>query len=104
MSQQKESQYLFHLQQKMKKLFMFTIVEKVIKTVNIDFKIPSAPGFCHLRNELYLGGGFLWGVRDKFRNISHSGKVEELKSLPTAKAGFPMSYWSREDALVTVGG
>ena len=39
-----------------------------------------------------------------FRRISSSGKVMKLESLPTKKNSFPMTYWQKEDTIITVGG
>ena len=75
-----------------------------MSTIEVDFTVPECPGFCHVKNALYLAGGCLTHWLNDFRKISASGQTIKLKSIPTAKSRFPMTYWDREDLLFTVGG
>ena len=102
-----DSEHLFQLKQCTKRLTVFNIPEKKFTDIELDFVIPSCPGFCHIKNEFYLAGGsdfFSLNRLNDFRRISHSGKVVKLKSLPTKKSLFPMTYWEREDIIITLGG
>ena len=71
---------------------VFDIPENRFTDIELDFEIPVCPGFCHLKNEFYLAGGFLGPhFSNDFRRISHSGKVVKLMSLATEKSHFPMT-------------
>ncbi len=60
---------------------------------------------CHIGRELYAAGGWLNGTfSDEMKRINVKGEVETLKALPVAKSLFPMVYWAREKALITIGG
>lgn len=62
--------------------------------IELDFTLPNSPGFCHLKNELYLVGGSKEPkYLNDFTRINSSGKVAQLESLPTGKSYFPMTYW-----------
>ena len=54
-----DSEYLFQLKQNTKSLRIFSIPQKKLNAVELDFQIPECPGFCQFRNELYLAGGYL---------------------------------------------
>ena len=104
-SQPDESEYLFQLQQGTKNLNIFHIPKKKLKTYKLGFRILDGCGFCHVKSELYLGGGSRKDKYDNsFRRITSSGKASVLRSLPTAKCFFPMTYWETEDTIITLGG
>ena len=84
---------------------VFNIPDKKFKEIELDFVVPEAPGFCHIKSDFYLGGGFIRPNRlNDFRRISHSGRVVKLKSLPTKKSHFPITYWEKQDIIITLGG
>ena len=101
-----ESEYLFQRKQGTKDMLVFHITEQKLTTRQLDFVIPNAPGFCHIKNELYLAGGqdLASSPSDYFRKISVLGKAEKLKSLPTKKASFPMTHWEKQNIIITLGG
>ena len=58
-----------------------------------------------MRKELFVGGGRLaTKYLPDFVRLSVNGVVLTLSPMPAAKYAFPMSYWEREDSLITVGG
>ena len=84
---------------------MFNIPEKKFTAIELDFEIPTAPGFCHIQNELYLAGGSLYPqFYNDFRRINALGKAVTLKSLATGKSSFPMTNWERQNSVITIGG
>ena len=84
---------------------MFSIPEKRLTVCKVGFVIPYFGAFCHVNNELYLGGGRDYPKYfNDFRRISHTAKVTKLKSLPSKKELFPMTYWAQQDAIITLGG
>ena len=54
-----ESEYLFQPRQQSNNLRVFHIPEKRLDSIELEFSIPWKPGFCHIKNVLYLAGGVL---------------------------------------------
>lgn len=102
---QDESDYLFQLKQQSKHLSIFSIPKNELKYYQLDFTVPHEPGLCHIRNELYLAGGWIhYKYRTNFKRVSSTGAVVALKSMPAGKSAFPLTYWKTEDSVLTVGG
>ena len=100
-----ESEYLFHLERWSKDVRVLNIPRRQFRTICLEWEVAECSGFCHVKNELYLGGGQRNSkLVDEFWKISPLGKVGKLESLPTAKERFPMTYWEREEVLITLGG
>ena len=73
--------------------------------LNLKFTIPQYPGQCHVRDKFYLAGGQIGSDKiNNFIRISDEGNFDELKSLPTAKAGFPIAFWLPKNTMITIGG
>ena len=83
---------------------VFNIIVKNFTTIELDFEIPSWPGFTHIKNELFLAGGQDQNPINDFRRISASEKVVKLQPLPTGKWFFPMPSWERQENVITLGG
>ena len=104
----RETIFLFQLKQRSNTILSFNFRQQKLNQYELDFKIPSSPSFCHIKNALYLAGGrkslYANQYYNGFRRISGSGKVVELHSLPTKKSSFPMTYWEKRNLLITLGG
>ena len=71
-----ESEYLFQLQQKSRRLGVFHIPKKELKTITLEFTLPKYSGFSHLNGSLYLGGGFLnERYLTQFKKIDWEGRI-----------------------------
>ena len=45
-----ESERLFQIKQKSKELFVFKIPQKELISIELDFEVPTQPGFCNINN------------------------------------------------------
>ena len=100
-----KSEYLFQLKQGSKQVSIFNIPESELKTYELDFVIPAYFGFCHIEREFYCAGGSVdYEPQKEFRKISCIAETVSLKAMPTAKYLFPVTYWERDNSLITLGG
>ena len=56
-NRKRKTTYLYLPKQGSTNISIFDIQQKQLKTTELAFAIPSAPGFCHIQSELYLAGG-----------------------------------------------
>ena len=77
-----------------------------MKKAKMDFKFPRGnKAFCHVNDDYYIAGG--WRENEYLKNlwkITHRLEIEDLCPMPIEKHSFPMAYFKRNNALITLGG